>query len=311
MGFLRSLQQSVPARVGLLGNPSDLYGGQVIGFALEDFRATVKLMETEDGGVTCVGSAAELLGAAWRRTQKRLPSGIPAPNFALVAETTIPLQVGLSGSSAIVVAALRVMDEFMGMEQDLFELAEEALAVETEEMGLLAGPQDRVIQVYGGLLNMHFQHPRAAGNYERLDVSLLPRLLVAWDPSTGENSGTAHQIVFDRWQAGDDSTRAGMRAIADLALEGRRALEQGDEALLGQLMDRNFDHRRELFDLGSTAAAPVELARREGAAAKFCGSGGAVVVLAKDDLHLARLEEAYDAFGWCSIRPRVAPALAR
>jgi glucuronokinase len=209
-----------------------------------------------------------------------------------------------------VVAALRVMDEFMGMDQGPFELAEEALAVEAEELGLLAGPQDRVIQVYGGLLSMHFQHPRAAVRYEHLDMSLLPRLLVAWDPSPGENSGNAHQIVFDRWQAGDVSTRAGMSAIADLALEGRRALEQGDEALLGQLINRNFDHRRELFDLGSAAAAPVELARREGAAAKFCGSGGAVVVLVKDELQLTRLEEAYDAFGWRSIRPRVAPALA-
>jgi flagellar basal-body rod modification protein FlgD len=47
MGILRSLQQSVPARVGLLGNPSDLYGGQVIGFALADFCATVKLREME------------------------------------------------------------------------------------------------------------------------------------------------------------------------------------------------------------------------------------------------------------------------
>jgi len=311
MGLPRSMQQSVPARVGLLGNPSDLYGGQVIGFALADFRATVKLRETDDGGVTCVGSAAKLLDAAWRRTQRRLPPGVPAPNFVLAAETTIPLQVGLSGSSAIVVAALRVMDEFIGREQDPFDLAEEALAVETEELNLLAGPQDRVLQVYGGLLHMHFRDPRAAVNYEQLDVSLLPRLLVAWDPSAGENSGTAHQIVFDRWQAGDESTRAGMSAIADLALEGRRALEQGDEALLGQLMNRNFDHRRELFDLGSAAAAPVELARREGAAAKFCGSGGAVVVLANDELHLARLEEAYEAFGWCNIRPRVAPAMAR
>ena len=308
---MRSFQHTVPARVGLLGNPSDLYEGTVIGFALADFSATVKLVEAHSGGVQAMGPAAELLGAAWKRIERRLPVDAPTPHFALTAETGIPLQVGLSGSSAIVVAALCAMEECLGLHSTPFELAEEALAVETEELGLLAGPQDRVIQVYGGLLCMDFSNPRSAERYQQLDPGLLPPLLVAWNPNPGEASGTAHQLVYEAWQAEDVATRAGMSAIGDLARDGYGALIQRDAERLGQLIDRNFDHRRELFGLDSAASAPVELARQEGAAAKFCGSGGAVVALARDQAHLTRLGQAYEAFGWHSVRPCVAPASAR
>lgn len=309
MSSTRILQQTVPARVGLLGNPSDLYGGAVIGFALQDFAATVQLVENDSGEVTFHGPASDFLRASWARIQRRMSVDSPAPSFALSADTTIPRQVGLSGSSALVIGALRVMGEWAGLESSLFDLAEEALAVETEELGMLAGPQDRVIQSHGGLLSMDFQEPRTPEGYQHLDPALLPPLLVAWDPNPGEPSGTVHGEVFQRWQDRDTAVRAGMGAIADLAREGHRALEHGDRQLFGQLLDRNFDHRRELFGLDSGAAAPVELARREGASAKFCGSGGAVVVVAEDEAHLSRLESAYEAFGWKSLRPRVAAAV--
>lgn len=51
---------------------------------------------------------------------------------------------------------------------------------------------------------------------------------------------------------------------------------------LAALMDRNFDLRRCMFGdtaLGARNLRMVELARSHGAAAKFPGSGGAVLVL--------------------------------
>lgn len=309
MSSPRIFQQAVPARIGLLGNPSDLYGGSVIGFALKGFAATVKLTENDSGKATFEGPASHLLSASRTLIQRRLPEGSVPRGFTLSATTTIPRQVGLSGSSALVIGALRVMELAFGLQSSPFELAEEALAVETEELGMLAGPQDRVIQVFGGLLSMDFQEPRSPEGYRHLDPGLLPPLLMAWDPNPGTSSGIAHGEVYSRWQNRDPAVVAGMGAIADLAREGVRALEGKDYALFGQLVDRNFDHRRDLFDLDSRAAAPVELARREGACAKFCGSGTAVVVVARDEAHVSSLETAYRAFGWNSMRPQVANAI--
>ena len=65
-----SVSVRVPARVGLLGNPSDLYGGAVLGFALDDFGATVTL-DQGDGEPRFEGPAAALLEAAWARLARR------------------------------------------------------------------------------------------------------------------------------------------------------------------------------------------------------------------------------------------------
>ncbi len=88
------------------------------------------------------------------------------------------------------------------------ELPSVMLGVEMVELGITAGLQDRVIQVYGGLVYMDFRQPNnnnnnasnsnsnsekrgggvgvGVGVYERMDVSLLPPLYLAFDTLAGE-----------------------------------------------------------------------------------------------------------------------------
>ena len=40
------IRTEINARAGLLGNPSDMYGGKVISFLIEDFSARVRLWES-------------------------------------------------------------------------------------------------------------------------------------------------------------------------------------------------------------------------------------------------------------------------
>lgn len=58
------------------------------------------------------------------------------------------------------------------------------LHVETKELGITAGLQDRVVQVLEGCIEMHFDKDRVekAGNgeYISVDVSLLPPLFLAY-----------------------------------------------------------------------------------------------------------------------------------
>jgi len=53
-----------------------------------------------------------------------------------------------------------------------------ALAVETEDLGIAAGPQDRYAQAHEGLVLMDFAG--AAPQVTRLDTALLPALFLAW-----------------------------------------------------------------------------------------------------------------------------------
>ena len=115
--------------------------------------------------------------------------------------TAIPRHVGLGGSSAIVIATLRATRSLHGIDLPEPELAELALAVEVEDLGIAAGLQDRVAQAYGGLTFMEFAPGAGETAYERLDPSLLPPLLVAWQSSAAAESGSVHAPLRDAMRA--------------------------------------------------------------------------------------------------------------
>lgn len=300
------------ARAGLLGNPSDVYGGKAIAFTFREFLAEVSVEPAERLVLPADPDAARLLRAALGRLPEaaleRLAAGTSGePLLAVRFHTNIPRQVGLAGSSAIVVAALRAACAACDVEIHPAELAEWALAAEAEDLGIVAGPMDRVVQAYGGLVHMDFRPPRGPHSYRRLDPGLLPPLFVAWDPEPGEPSGVPHARVRERWLAGDPAVREAMAVFPRLVDEGLRCLEGGDVAGLQRLVDRNFDTRASIWPLRERDLAMVRIGRAEGAAVKFCGSGGAVLGVLRAAAEYPAVEKAYARAGFRALQPVVAP----
>ncbi len=169
-------------------------------------------------------------------------------------------------------------------------------------LGIAAGLQDRVVQAYGGLTYMDFS--RGTPTYRRLDSRLLPKFGLAWVTERhlgSQESGQVHTPVRYRWESGDPEVRRAIAGIAECAVEGLKALEEGDGARLARLMDRNFDLRREMFGNGGAErhnARLVEIAREAGFAAKLPGSGGAALILLADGGDQAALVERYQAEGY-------------
>ena len=64
---------------------------------------------------------------------------------------------------------------------------------------------------------------------------------------------------------------------ADLAQQVHDLLIASRGSEIGRLLNRNFDLRREIYDLSAGNLRMVETARSTGASAKFTGSGGAIV----------------------------------
>ncbi|CAI7789436.1 unnamed protein product [Closterium sp. NIES-53] len=149
------------------------------------------------------------------------------------------------------------------------------------------------------------------GVYQPMDPALLPplQIIFAANPS---DSGHVHSSVRARWQAGDVAVRQAMADVATLAKEGQNALVARDWGKLARLMDRNFDLRRQMFGdevLGEVNLSMVQAARAVGAAAKFTGSGGAVVAFCPEgEQQRARLEEACREKGFCVVDALVAAA---
>ena len=100
----------------------------------------------------------------------------------------------------------------------------------------------------------------------------------------------------------------GVEISAHVPLEdltcGVGALEQGDHGRFAELMNRNFDMRSSFFPIADRDREMVAIARELAASGKLCGSGGAIVGQLRDAADVGRLQEAYDAGGYCLVRPR-------
>lgn len=288
------------ARAGLLGNPSDAYGGKTIAFSVRNFSARVSVRPS-DRNIIENHAAAPLIEATLTRYASH--TGTRIPPLRIGVESDIPFQVGLSGSSAIVIATLRALAAAHASDLSAFDQAELALAVEVEDLGIAAGPMDRVVQAYEGLILMDFRSERTPGAYTQLDPGSLPSMLIAWDPSGGTASGVVHADVRERWQRGEDDLRTAMEEFPRFVDTGIDALRQGDFRLLRTAVDRNFDHRCEWFPVAERDREMVAIARARGAGAKQCGSGGACLVVLNSETETPTLEADYRLAGYRTIRP--------
>jgi glucuronokinase len=161
------------------------------------------------------------------------------------------------------------------------------LSTEVDELGINAGLQDRVIQVYEGCVHMDFDKKIMEkynhGKYVPLEPDKLPKLFIAYRLDMGKESGVVLNDVKVRYEKGDPTVIETLEQIGELAKKGKAAIEQGDYDTLHKLMDENFDLRRKIMTIREADLALVETARRCGASAKFAGSGGSIIGMYRDD----------------------------
>lgn len=322
------------ARAGLVGNPSDGYNGKTISLIVRNFSAKAVIYEWPEleiiptrqdhcrfnnleemlhdlrlngyyGGMRLVKATVKRFADHCRRKGIILPKR----NFSLRYESNIPRQVGLAGSSAIITAVMRALCAFYEVNIAKEILPNLILSVETEEIGIAAGLQDRVAQVYEGLVYMDFDKElmdaRGYGTYEELDPALLPPLYIAYQRDLAEFSGVFHNNIRKRFEEGEKRVIEAIGRIAEIAREGREALLAGDKERLARLMNENFDERRSIYNLDPAHIEMVETARRIGASAKFAGSGGSIIGTYEDEEMFFRLKNDFEKKRCSVIKPIV------
>jgi len=319
-------------RVGLVGNPSDGYFGKTIAFVFSNFHCEVVLYETpeleilpntrdhsrftnlktlvEDVRLYGYYGGIRLLKATVKRfhdycLEHRLP--LDDRQFTLRYSTNIPTRVGLAGSSAIITACLRSLMQFYGIRISKPVQANLVLSVENNELGISAGLQDRVAQVYAGLVYMDFNktvmEERGHGRYESLDPALLPPLYLAYHADLSEGSEVFHNDIRERFERNDPEIIAAMKFWANLTDRIRTCLLNREQDKIGPLLNENFDMRRKIYTISPGNIMMVETARAVGASAKFSGSGGAIIGTYQDTAMYARLVKAFDAMHVKVIKP--------
>ncbi|MBI4891293.1 MAG: GHMP kinase [Acidobacteria bacterium] len=324
------------ARAGLIGNPSDGYFGRTISLIVRNFCAEVILYESpriqivgghrdrlvfdsyaeflEDVDMNGYYGGVRLIKAAIKKFSDWCSrQGIALErSFTIEYTTDVPVRVGLAGSSAIVTATIRALMQFYGVEVPKDILPGLILSVELEELKIGAGLQDRVIQVYEGVVFMDFDKARMErdghGLYEPLDPASLPPLFVAYHDNLAEGTEIFHNDLRSRYNRGEPAVMDAIRRWATLARDVRDLLAQGRGAEIGPMLNEAFDLRASLVRISPGNLELVQRGRDLGASTQFSGSGGAIIgVYDGDPDRLARLRASYQQMGAQLIVPQILP----
>jgi glucuronokinase len=325
-------------RVGLIGNPSDGYFGKTIAFAFTNYSAQVVLYETPELEImpnvkdhsrfadiqTLVNDVnlhgyyggIRLLKATIKRFYDYCSENqidLHDRNFTIRYSSDIPHGVGLAGSSAIITACLRALMSYYGVSIPKFIQANLILSAETDELHITAGLQDRVVQVYQGLIYMDFDKEimksRGYGKYEYMDIKSLPKMYVAFTADLGEPTEVFHNDIRHRFDQGEKAVVAAMKYWATLTDKFRRCIETDQMEKAGPLIDANFDRRTKLYQMSLDNMLMVKTARSTGASAKFTGSGGAIVGTYENQKMFNSLKSKLGKIGIKVIKPKIAAAI--
>ena len=275
-------------RAALIGNPSDGYYGKTIAFIFSNFSAEVTLYQTPELEITPAEldttsfqsvmhlvddvklngyyGGFRLLKAAIKRFCEYCSENnilLDNRNFTIRYRSNIPIRLGLAGSSAIITACMKALMNFYGIEIPKPVLANLILSVETE----------------------------GYGEYLPIKPELFPNLYIAYRTDLSEGSEVVHNNLRERYNYNEPEVLKAISEWADLTRMVKKKLEDGQKNEIGELLNRNFDIRRNIMTISEKNLQMIEKARSTGASAKFTGSGGAIIGTFTDDEMFIRLKE--------------------
>ena len=288
-----SIIATCPARAAIAGNPSDGYGGAVLSTPLDELVASAAGRPADRFGIDAAGDDVHRLLDATSDEFEAMVGRLPP--LELSASTTIPRSVGLAGSSALILAALRVLAAATSTDWTPLDLAGAALRIERDRLSIVGGKQDPVVQAAGRPVLMDFASSDELAAVTAVEFGPEIALFVAWDAGYTESSDVAHTIL--RRRASDPSRAPLIDELARQAHAAVAAIRRRDVGAFAATINRTFDLRRELTEIDRRQIRLVEIGREAGAATNSAGSGGSVIGLADTIADLSTLRSVYDRAG--------------
>ena len=291
---------TAPGRCGIVGNPSDMYGGSVLSCSVQERAECRLLTDTDALTVTNDGETAVFRSRQDLQLQKDKLDVARAvltwfevdpalARFSLHLKTDIPMRAGMAGSTALLATIVGVMDSYLEQNSTSYHLAETTRKVENRVMGILCGLQDQHMAVFGGLNFMDYfgkeqleqRDDEPLATIEPLGTLFPNPPLILANTGVQHDSGTVHRSPRLRWLDGDPVARRNFTRIAELARRGKRALIERDWGTLGAMMDENHALVSELGGSGEVNDRLIRAAKKAGAhGAKLAGAGGGGTIIA-------------------------------
>jgi len=157
---------TAPGRCGILGNPSDMYGGSVISISTKE-RAKCELT-IGDVGMIRSGDQSQILRKKddldlrgdrldiLRAVMQYFHAELKDVPIRLSVYTDIPMQAGMAGSTALMVSVVGALNAQFQWGMNPWIIAETSRKIENRVMKVLCGHQDQHMAVFGGVNHMIF-----------------------------------------------------------------------------------------------------------------------------------------------------------
>ncbi len=237
----------IPARINILGNPSDANEGDFATItAAVDIFAHARIEENDlivleqlhshHGELRTTDQVVfdprqiplpyddqlDLLKGAINRLHRYSPEfreKLPTKGFHFATWTHVPRQSGLGGSSLFVLLMLAGLRAFYQLDPQLhndYIFAELTQRVEAKELGITAGYADRYVPLFGGIAYLDYRgklhqnplHEEPYVTVERLDPWVDELPLVAISSGVKHDSGDVHGKMRPRYLEEHDTWKS-------------------------------------------------------------------------------------------------------
>jgi mevalonate kinase len=236
---------------------------------------TTKGITVDDQRTTAKGYAEEKRLQQLESIQRMLQAlGMPADTAMTIwIGGNLPGFSGLGASAASSVAIARAISEEFGLK--LLDDKINAVAYEAEK-AYAGNPSgiDNTAATYGGLMWFRKNLKGGPDLVEKIVIKKPVEIVIG---STGKVANTKAMVegVAQRKQANPQKYNVLFKRAEEIAVEGRRALEEGDFGSVGELMNENHMLLQGIEVSSKELDLLVEIARKQGAyGAKLTGGGG-------------------------------------
>lgn len=283
-------------RAGIIGNPTDGYGGTMIACSIKQKAVTT----IEESNVLTIENEYGKSELKWKsdfsskgdyfdivrsilRYYKLYDLKVKIKTFS-----DIPLQAGLAGSTAILSSILGAISTYIGKDYNKYLMAEINRTIELHYMKTYCGYQDAYMTTFGGLSYLDFRGKEKFRSYEDEIFATVENIseyveelpFVIAHTGIKHHSGNFHRPLRDRWLEGERKVVDAYNDIAALAREGKKVLIRQDFKQLAYLMNENHRIQDSLCDSGEINKFMIKTALENGAlAAKLAGAGGGGTII--------------------------------